>query len=286
MAEDALCSTRIIENFMGKMINEATFSSPIALVGWSKMPSIGKEFKSFSKKSEAEEYAKNYIFMSRSNLGNSKRFDLNSEIEKKIIPLVLKADVWGSIEAIEKEIDKIKEKIEAKNAEFRIVGKGVGPISENDVKSISGGTNAIVLAFHVKADQSAKELAESRGISIAFFDVIYKMTEWLEEEMEKRRPRIETIETTGRAKILKVFSRTKEKQIVGGKVTEGELVLNGTVKIIRRDFEIGRGKIVNLETGKVKTREVLEGAEFGMMIESKMEIVAGDVIELFSIEQK
>ena len=112
------------------------------------------------------------------------------------------------------------------------------------------------------------------------------MTEWLEEEMEKRRPRIETIEIIGKAKIIRAFSRTKERQIVGGKVTEGNMMLGGTVKIMRREFEIGRGKIVNLEKGKVKTSSVEEGAEFGMMVESKIEIVSGDVIEMFSIAQK
>ena len=73
---------------------------------------------------------------------------------------------------------------------------------------------------------------------------------------------------------------------MGGKVIEGHLLLNGIVKIIRREFEIGRGKIVNLEKGKVKTNIVEEGLEFGMMIESKTEIAAGDLIELFSIAKK
>jgi translation initiation factor IF-2 len=111
------------------------------------------------------------------------------------------------------------------------------------------------------------------------------MTEWLETEMETRRPKIEATEVTGRAKILKTFSRTKERQIVGGKVETGRIVLDRAVKIMRREFEIGRGKIVNLEKGKTKVGAVEEGAEFGMMIESKIEIVAGDIIELFSITQ-
>ena len=156
----------------------------------------------------------------------------------------------------------------------------------SDIKSISTNEEVIILGFNVKADKSAIEATQKRNISINFFDIIYKMTEWLEAEMEKRRPRIETVETTGRAKILRAFSRTKERQILGGKVLEGKIILNGTVKIIRREFEIGRGKIVNLEKGKVKTREVEEGVEFGMMIESKIEIVQGDTIELFSIEHK
>ena len=195
---------------------------------------------------------------------------------------MLKVDVTGSLEAIEKEIAKIN----SESAEFRIVAKGVGPISESDIKTVADSSDSIIIGFNVKADKSALEVAQKRNITISFFDIIYKMTDWLKEQMESRRPRIETIETTGRAKIIRAFSRTKERQIIGGKVIEGKILLNGTVKIMRREFEIGRGRIVNLEKSKVKTDTVEEGLEFGMMIESKIEIAPGDIIELFSIAQK
>ncbi|MBY0376384.1 translation initiation factor IF-2 [Patescibacteria group bacterium] len=277
--ENALCSTRIIENFMGKMIDEATFSSPVQLVGFDKTPSIGTEFKSFEKKRDAEDYAENWIREKQSGKNNNKKEEVTN---KKIIPIVLKADVWGSIEAIEKEIGKIQ----SDSAEFRIVQKGVGPIAESDIKNISDAENVLIVGFNVKADKSAVELADQKAIPLSFFDIIYKMTEWLAEEMEKRRPKIETIETTGRAKIIKTFSRTKERQIVGGKVSEGSIALNSVVKIVRRDFEIGRGKIVNLEKGKTKAGTALEGEEFGMMLESKIEIAPGDVLESFAVTQK
>ncbi len=285
--EDALCSTRMIENFLGKNINEATFSSPIRLAGFDKMPRIGAEFKSFEKKQDAEKYRDAWIKNSQINSGIRIKVEVSN---KKIIPIVLKADVWGSIEAIEKEIAKIQNKgaseTASQSAEFKIVQKGVGPISESDIKTISSSENVLVIGFNVKADKSAIETAQKRKISIQFFDIIYKITEWLEEEMEKRRPRTESVEVTGRAKILKAFSRTKERQIVGGKVIEGRINLNGIVKIIRREFEIGRGKIVNLEKSKVKVSEVEEGTEFGMMIESKIEIAMGDSIESFAVTQK
>jgi len=278
--ENALCSTRIIENFKGEMISEATFSSPVRLTGFDKVPTIGAEFKSFANKREAEEYAKNWQLQKKSPTQGKQIKETQSD--KKILPIILKADAWGSIEAIEKEIGKIQ----SEGAEFRIVQKGVGPISESDMKTVSDGESALIVGFNVKADKSALEVAEKRNISISFFDIIYKMAEWLTEEMEKRRPKVETIETTGHAKILKTFSRTKERQIVGGKVVQGSITLNSVVKIMRRDFEIGRGKIVNLEKSKVKTSTVEEGTEFGMMIESKIEVVGGDVLESFSITQK
>lgn len=277
--EDSFCSANIMENFLGESIGEATFSSPIRLIGFCKIPRIGAEFKSFKNKKEAEKYIENCEKNKAVYFDSKKNGEENN---KKIIPIILKADISGSIEAIEKEIKKIQDE----NAEFKIVQKGVGPISESDIKTISGSEEVIVIGFNVKIDKSATELAEKRGITISFFDIIYKMTEWLEIEMEKRRPKIETMETTGSAKILKVFSRTKERQIVGGKVLKGRMVLDKVVKIMRRDFEIGRGRIVNLEKAKTKVKEVEEGSEFGMMMESKIEISEGDIIESFNITQK
>jgi translation initiation factor IF-2 len=285
IAGDSTCSTRMMEDFKGLPIDEATFSAPVRLYGFDKMPKVGATFVSFKNKQEASEYLEN--FKDHNNPAKTGLSSISNEDKnKKIIPILLKADVAGSLEAIEKEISKIKNKGETENAIFKIINSGVGNICLSDIKSISDSDNIIVIGFNVKIDKSAIEEMEKRGITLNNFNIIYKMTEWLEEEMEKRRPRIETVETTGKVKIIRAFSRTKERQIVGGKVTEGNIMLGGNVKIMRRDFEIGRGKIVNLEKGKVKTSIVEEGAEFGMMVESKMEIVSGDVLEMFSIAQK
>ncbi len=276
--EDTICSTRIMENFLGKMIKEATFSSPIRIIGFNNMPHVGGEFKAFAKKSDAEEYAKNW----KEGTINATQSKQGEQSDKKIIPIMLKADVAGSLEAIEKEIQKIQHE----NAEFKIVAKGVGPITLSDIKNLSTDGDILIIGFNVNIDRSATEEAERRGVDISSFNIIYKMTEWLEEQMERLRPKIETVEVTGRVKIIRAFSRTKERQILGGKVTEGVINLNSIVKIMRRDFEIGRGKLVNLEQGKLKTSTVTEGLEFGMMIESKIEIVTGDVLESFSVMQK
>ncbi len=286
--EDSITSTRIIQDFKGSMIENASFSSPIRLCGFDKIPKVGARFETFKNKKDALLYVEELKTKKSNGAVKIKNTVSASKINenKKIIPILLKADVSGSLEAIEKEIAKIKCKGEVDSAEFKIISKGVGPISESDIKNISDSENVIMIGFNVKTDKSAFEIAKKRGITISFFDIIYKMTEWLEEEMEKRRPRVETVETTGRAKIIRAFSRTKERQIIGGKVIEGRMLLNGTVKIMRREFEIGRGKIVNLEKNKVKTSIVEEGFEFGMMIESKIEVASGDIIELFSIAQK
>lgn len=280
VVEDSICPVRMIENFKGEQVNEISFSSPVRLAGFDKIPQAGAEFLSFVKKEEAVEYAKDtkkYIrYAEQENTQNEQNDD------KIIFPLFIKADVTGSLEAIAKEI----EKIESENAKFRIVSRSEGPITEADIKATGNHEEAIIVGFNVKSSPHVRELAERRNITIQTFDIIYKMTEWLKEELEKRRPKIDTEETIGKAKILKTFSKTKERQVIGGKVLEGKIILGKTVKILRKDFEIGRGKIVNLEKNKVKSSDVTEGSEFGTMIESKTEIAPGDVIESFSLTKK
>lgn len=278
--EDSICATRIMENFMGKTITEAEACSPIRLVGFDKMPQIGGEFFSFEKKEEAQKFIEELKTIKEKKVSNKNTEETNTD--KKIIPIILKADVSGTLEAIEKEIEKIKKD----NAIFKIIQSGVGPIVESDIKGISSPEDTLVIGFNVKSDRNATDLALNRKVEVSFFNIIYKMTEWLEEELEKRRPKIATTEVTGRVKILKAFSRTKERQILGGKVSEGEMTLGSTIRIMRRDFEIGRGKVVNLEKSKAKTSVVKEGDEFGMMVEGKVEIVPGDNLEAFSIVEK
>ncbi len=273
-AEGAICRVKIIEDFLGKSIEQASFSSPVRLVGFDEIPKVGSRFRAFIEKEEAAEFAKSALVVKNIPSRNEESGN------KKIIPIVLKADTLGSLEAIEREIEKIS----AENAEFRVVLSGVGPIGEGDAKNAP--SDAIVLGFHVKTDRSVAEIAEARGITISLFDIIYKMTEWLTEELEKRRPRVETEESTGRAKILKIFGRTKERQVLGGKVLEGEIRVESNVKILRRDFEIGRGRIVNMQKNKDKVGSAAEGEEFGMLLESKINVVPGDAIESFSLVQK
>lgn len=270
---DSICSTRIMENFKGEAMSVASFSSPVSLVGFDKIPPVGAPFCSFLKKEDAIFYKENYK-------NEDKNIKEQNENDKKIIPIILKADFSGSIEAIEKEIEKIKDT----NTIFKIISKNEGQITETDIKNISN-EETIVIGFNVKIDKNATELADRMKIKINIFDIIYKITEFLKIEMENKRQKIEMEETIGKIKVLKVFSQNKDIQVLGGKVTEGTIKL-GNVKIIRRDFMVGKGKITNLEKGKVKVNAIEEGSEFGMMLESKIEIAAGDILESFIIVKK
>jgi len=118
------------------------------------------------------------------------------------------------------------------------------------------------------------------------FDIIYKLTEWLEEKVKESTPKITVEKIIGQAKILKIFNQTRNKQVIGGKVKEGKITLGSNVKIMRRDFELERGKIVELQTQKIAVKEVKENEEFGAMIEAKKEMAPGDYIEAFVMSEE
>ncbi|MCE9517458.1 translation initiation factor IF-2 [Candidatus Nomurabacteria bacterium] len=275
---EAIVTTRIMENFLNKPIKEATFSSPIRLVGFESMPDIGGTFASFKTKKEAEAYVENI----KTEKENNAKVQDKENITGKRIPLIIKTDVMGMIEALEKEVSKLN----TEELSFKIVGRGVGAINESDLKMGNVNKDTIIVGFNTKIDNSARDLNDALKVNVQLFDIIYKLTDYLKEIVEERRPRQEIAEIIGALKILRVFGATKDKQVVGGRVTSGRIAVGATVRIMRRDFEIGTGRIVELQTNKIKTKEVLEDTECGMLVEAKMSIATGDVLEAFIIAIK
>ncbi len=274
----SIVSTRIIENFLGKTIKESTFSSPVSLVGFDSIPKVGDVFVSFNTKKEAESYVNTQKSETVSEENNPLK--INNKI--KTIPLIIKADVSGSIGAIEKEIKKIN----TEEICFKITNTGVGAIGESDLKMASINKDAIIVGFNVKLEKGARNLNESLRVNVQTFQIIYKLTDLLKEILEERRPRVETLEVIGSLKIIKVFNATKNKRVVGGKVTKGRITSSSEVRIMRRDFEIGQGKIIELQQNKIKVKEVMEGLECGVLVDSKIDITSGDVLEAFVITIK
>mgnify|MGYP001205554820 CR=1 FL=1 len=272
---NSYCPVRFIENFQGIQIETGSLSEPVLITGWSSLPSAGESFRITSTKQEAEEQA---IKAEQTIRPETKPEDK----DKKIVPLVLKSDTFGTLDAVIQEIQKISlERIAPK-----IIAAGIGPITEKDVQLAGTKENSLVIGFNTKEETRAKHLAERDAIHIETFSIIYKLTEWLEEELTRQTPLIETDEVLGSAKILKTFSKTKDKQVLGGRLLEGTLRKGAQVKILRRDNEIGRGDIKELQQQKSNVTEVSGDIEFGMMIESKIEIVQGDTIQSFERVKK
>ena len=128
-------------------------------------------------------------------------------------------------------------------------------------------------------DARARELVDQHKVPVEIFSVIYKLSDHLKEVVEARRPRIETTVVGGILKAQKIFGKTKDRQVVGGLVTQGEITVGNDVRILRREAEIGKGTIVGLEQNRNKTKSVAEGLQCGALIESRIEIAPGDMVE-------
>lgn len=277
-AGTAFTPIRIMENFLNKPIKEATFSSPVRIVGWNELPAVGSMISVFATKKEIEQFVAEQKNATAKNIQQKN----NDQEDIAVIAIVLKASESGSLEALDHEIKKIKNE----KVKLKVVQRGVGDITENDAKSAGTAANSLVIGFNVKVDNSAKSLAEKTGVEIHVFDIIYKLTEWLQKTVDERTPRFNVDEATGVAKVIKIFSKVKDRHVLGGKVETGQLMIGAEVKILRRDFEIGRGRIRELQRQKAKATEVPEGQEFGALVESKIEIAHGDRLEAFTVVEK
>lgn len=260
---------RIMEDFVGKPIKEAGLSTPVGIVGWNNTPEVGEDFTVVKNKKEAEALIEK----------NSQDKETESQYDRTdlpTVPLLIKADVSGTIDAILHELDKFK----SDRISIKIIDTAVGDISVADVQNVSATKDAIIVGFNVKLERPAKELAERLNVEIDTFNIIYELSEWLETALKNRTPKKEEQVVTGKAKILRHFSMQKNIHVLGGRLDEGTIKLGQPVRILRRDLEIGTGEIKNIQQAKSDVSQVSEG-EFGMQIATKTEIAAGDYIEAF-----
>jgi translation initiation factor IF-2 len=270
VAGNAYAPVRIMEDFQGKTLREAGLSAPIRIVGFTEIPPVGIDFTVVDSKKEAE------IAITQVNNANIKPNIPVRRSPLPIVPILIKADVLGTIDAIKHELDKF----ESDRILVKIIDTGVGDITVSDVQNVSATKDSIIVGFNVKVDRPAVDLAEKLGVEIDTFDIIYKLSEWLETALKNRTPKKEEEIITGSVKILKHFSVQKNIHVLGGRAEEGVIKLNQRVHILRREIPIGNGTIKNLQQYKSDVQQVEEG-EFGMQIETRAEIAPGDYIKPF-----
>lgn len=272
VAGSAMAPVRFIEDFAGKRITEAKASQPVRISGWSSLPPAGTPFIAAKNKKGAEK-----LVATPASSAREREAAVTAE-GMAALPLIIKADVTGSIEAIKHELAKISHE----RVSIRIVSEGVGAVTESDVKTaVAGG--ATVVAFTVGTDASARELAERSGISIESFSIIYELKEKVEELVNERAPKMKTEEMLGEAKVLKAFNTAGSKQVLGARWLSGTLTVGDQVKIDRRGIHIGNAKLVNLQVARADVKDIHVEGEFGLQIESRYGAAAGDTLQAFRI---
>jgi translation initiation factor IF-2 len=268
----AFAPVRSIENFEGKRVDTLACGKPARITGFTEEPAVGSLVTVVKTKKEAEDVTNG----SRVGLANTRGAAAPDDDTKTTLRLVLKADTAGSLEALRYEINKIPHP----DVDVLIVAGSTGAINENDVKLLIGFTPSVILGFNTKVDASAKDLAERQHIQVEIRTIIYELSNWVTEELQKHEPDRSGDAIHGVAKVLKEFSTAGSKHVIGGKVEEGRLKRGDLVTIIRRGIEVGTGKITNLQTQRTDAAVVEAGTECGMQVDSKADIVAGDTLQV------
>ena len=270
VADSVFAPVRIMEDFLGKTIKTAGLSAPVQIVGFNEIPAVGTHFYTVATKKEAE----------AAILAKKNETVVPNVIAKRstlpLVPILIKADVYGTLEAIQHELDKF----ESDRIMVKVIEASVGDITANDVQNVSATPDAIIVGFNVKVERQAKDLADRLNVEIDTFSIIYELSDWLNTALKNRTPKKEEKIETGAAKILKHFSTQKYTHVLGGRIEEGVIKMNQRVRILRRDIEIGTGIVKNLQQYKSDVQQVEEG-EFGMQVETRAEIAPGDYLKPF-----
>ena len=275
----ALARVKSVKDFQNKEINEALPSQPVIILGFEKVPAVGEKFKSYKTYEDAA--------------ANLKKEEAKREIgstvlevpgDRKVLNIILKGDVFGSLEAIEAMLKNLPQD----KAILRILKSEVGDINETDAK-LAEMSKADIIGFRVKISPSVLKFMRNdltQKLRIMTFEIIYELIQTVRNRLEKTLE-AETVRTdVGKLKTLLVFWGEKNRQIVGGKITEGEYKKGLKLEVFRDDKKVGSGRIINLQKDKKDVDLLKKGAEAGILFEGNVTIEKGDIIVGYTEERK
>jgi len=202
------------------------------------------------------------------------------EGELKELPVLVKADVQGSAEAIVQALGKLgNDEVRA-----RVIHYGVGGVSEPDVQ-LAAASGAVILGFNVRANKQAREAAQQQGIEIRYYNIIYDLVDDIKQAMSGLlSPELRETHL-GNAEVLEVFRISKVGKVAGCRVTEGMVERGAGVRLIRDNVVIYEGKLTSLKRFKDEVKEVQAGQECGMAFENWQDIKPGDIVECYRVEE-
>ena len=271
----------------GNPVTEAGPSDPVEILGLSSVPNAGDEFRVFQDDREARYLADQRALKARIEEQNRVKhvtlenlFDTMADADVKELNLIIKADVQGSIEALQDSLDKMDQ------SEVRIntIHSAVGAINETDVV-LADASNAIIIGFGVRPDAKARGAAERAGVEIRCYDVIYKALEDLDAARIGMLKPTEVEVSTGLAVVLDTFKVPKVGIAAGVRVEEGEIANSDSVRLVRDGIVVYNGKIASMRHYKDEAKSLRGGMEGGIGLENFQDIKPGDQIEAYRIDQ-
>ncbi len=277
---------RALVNDQGKPVPSAGPSEPVEVLGLQGTPEAGDELvvvESDARAREIADFRARKRREARTTSGRATMEDLLKDRqagEKKILPVVIKADVQGSVEAIAQALRGLA----TDEVGVQVLQSGVGGVTESDV-ILAHASGAVIIAFNVRAHAEGRERAKRDGVDIRYYSIIYNIIDDVKAAMGGLLSPVIRENFLGNATILQVFNITKFGKVAGCKVVEGMVRRGARVRLIRDKVVIHEGKLSTLKRFKDEVREVQQGYECGMAFENYQDIREGDTIECFDIEE-
>ena len=287
VAGNAWGRVRALIDDHGRNVDEALPSQPVEILGLNEPPEGGDEFVVVENEARAREIAE---FRERRHRTARTTVTTRTTLDQMLadardgvadeMRVVIKADVQGSLEAIIGALDQLA----TDEVKVNILHSGVGGISESDV-TLANASEAVIIAFNVRADPQARNLAAHEGVEIMYYSVIYEITDAAKQILSGMLAPARKENSLGNAEIREVFGVSKIGKIAGCLVTDGTIRRGAGVRLVRDAVVIHEGNLATLKHFKDDVREVRSGQECGMSIENYQDIKVGDVIEAFEVEE-
>ncbi|MDL2058525.1 translation initiation factor IF-2 [Mesosutterella sp. AGMB02718] len=270
----------------GKALKEAGPSIPVEIQGLSGIPQAGDEFFVLPDEKKAREIALfrqgkyRDVKLARAQAANLQNIFKNSDGKQKTLPLIIKADLQGSQEALVQSLNKLS----TDEVRVQVVHSAVGGITETDV-NLAIAAGAVIVGFNVRADAGARKLAEHEGVDIRYYDIIYDAVNEIKAAMSGMLAPVKKETNLGLAEIRQVIHVPKVGNIAGCRVTEGVVRRSASVRLLRDNVVVWTGELASLKHFKDDVREVSAGQECGISLKGYDDIKAGDQLEVFEVTE-
>src|SRR5690242_20119282 len=288
-AGDAWGKVRALHNYKGEKLESAGPGDPVEILGFDKPPPAGELARVVENERAARDLAQKRAERLRREQLASQRpsgvslenlFEQMQAGEVRDLNLVVKGDVQGSVEAVVSELTKIQHP----EVRVNVIHQGVGGITENDIM-LAAASNGMVVGFNVRPNAETRSVAEREGVEIRTYDVIYKLTEDIEQALVGMLSAVRTEETIGEAEVRETFRASRVGTIAGCMVTSGTVRRNAQVRVIRDSTVIYTTTIDSLKRFQDDAREVQEGFECGLHLANFDDVKVGDVLEVFETRE-
>ena len=287
IAGTAVGRVRTMRNDKGQEITEAGPSTPVEITGLTEVPEAGELFEAVEDERLARELAdrrtteaKEKQFAAYTKVTLDNLFDQMAANDMKELPIIVKADVQGSAEAVKQSLEKISND----EVRVRVIHAGVGAISKSDV-SLADASNAIIIGFNVRPDAVAKAEAEQTGVEMRMYRVIYDAINDVSDAMKGMlAPKVREV-ALGEAQVRQVYKISSVGTVAGCRVTNGKITRDAQLRLVRDGIVICEDSIASLKRFKDDAKEVAEGYECGITLNKFQDIKEGDVFECFKMEE-